>query len=89
MPSVSARKEHTLFNGMYARSQLAKFALSLKQWRAAQKLSRGALAEKVGCSGQQIANIEHRENYPSFPVYAALCREMGVEPVPGFPTDTR
>ncbi len=85
MPEVSARKEHKLSNGVYARQQLAKFAASLKRWRTSKELTREQVAARVGCSSQQITNIENKYNFPSFAVYASICREMGVEPVADFP----
>jgi len=88
MPEISTpRTEHKLSVGRYAREQLKRFAASLIKWRTGDgKQSRRVLAEKVGCSSQHIANIEKRQCFPSFPVYVALCREMGTDPLPNFPT---
>lgn len=85
-PRSPTRTEHKLSGSQYARTQLTKFAAALRTFRAEQKVSRGILAAKAGCSGQLIANIEKKACYPSFAVYAALCREMGQEPLPNFPT---
>lgn len=86
--ALPPRTEHKLSHTQFARTQLTKFANALYKWRLEgdKKLSRRALGAKVGCSESQIANIEKKKSYPSFPVYVALCREMDVEPMPGFPT---
>lgn len=87
MPEVAVRTEHKLSNSKFARSQLSKFADALLKWRTSgTKFSRRVLGLRVGCSEQQIANIEKKQSYPSFAVYVALCREMNVEPMPNFPT---
>jgi DNA-binding XRE family transcriptional regulator len=82
-----AHKEHLLKNSDYARRQLVKFATALFRWRAEAKLSRNKLGKRVGCSENQIANIEKQQCYPSFPVYTALCREIGMKPVADFPAE--
>lgn len=91
MPEIAPpRTEHKLSVGRYARDQLKRFSVALVKWRIeVGKLSRRALAAKVGCSSQQIANIEGRQCFPSFPVYVALCREMGTDPLPNFPTEAQ
>ena len=86
MPAFT-KPEHKLSSSQYARTKLAKFAAQLLEWRIGSKLTRAELAAKAGCSGQQISNIEKKKCFPSFPVYAALCREMGVEPVADFPVE--
>lgn len=80
----STRSEHRIAASKYAKEQRAKFAFALLKWRTENLLTRAVLAKAVGCSDNQIANIENQNSFPSFSVYVALCREMGQEPLPVF-----
>ncbi len=60
------------------KKDLEAFALRLKRARQAAHLTQVALAEKAGISNKQLNNVESASNWPSMPVYIALCRELGL-----------
>lgn len=63
-------------------SDLAVFAGRVRRARQAKRLSQVAMAEKIGCSNKQLNNIEHAQNWPSMPVYLAICRVLELEAPP-------
>lgn len=79
------KKEHDLNRSDESRALLEKFALHLRAWMKREELDMFQVGRRVKCSGYQIRHLLRLENYPSTPVYWALCREMGVKPLPEFP----
>lgn len=67
------RKEHTL--NAAAAPDLAVLAKNVALLRAA-RYTRTELAEAVGVSYATISHIENAENWPTMPVYLALCRVL-------------
>jgi transcriptional regulator with XRE-family HTH domain len=63
---------------MGTKKDLEAFAARLRRTRQALHLSQVALAEKAGISNKQLNNIENAHNWPSMPVYIAICRELGL-----------
>ena len=86
MATPLKKREHKLNEGEHAQMLLQKFAVHLKLWMEANKLDHFQVGRRVGCSGYQIRHMLRCENYPSTPVYWALCREMGHRPLPDFKT---
>lgn len=81
MPVKTARKEHTLSDDVFARVKLEALSREMQEWRSTTQTSRRAMADLVGCHQQQIANIEHCQNFPSAPVLWAIERVMsGAKP---------
>lgn len=65
------------------KKDLEALALALRRARQAKHISQVALAESVGISNKQLNNVECAHNWPSMPVYVALCRklELGEPPL--------
>lgn len=70
------RKEHGL--NAASRTVLKLFGQAVATRRAERKLSRRQLAEAVEVSYATISHIENGENWPTVPVYLALCRVLKV-----------
>lgn len=60
------------------RKILAAFAKALRKHRDALGLGQSDVAKKVGISAKTLCNIEASNNFPSLPVYAALCRVLNL-----------
>jgi DNA-binding XRE family transcriptional regulator len=73
---------------------LLKLARTMRLCRQSAGMSQIALAEKLGVSNKQLCNIETAKNWPSMPLYIALCREFlnlgeGQVMIPFIPHDAR
>lgn len=78
LPKVRKRHiEHKIADTKESQAALGRFATSLRTLRIRQGYSLKSLAEKVGCSYQQIGNIENRQHWPSMSTYLAICRALG------------
>ena len=85
MPTATKKAEHRLNDSEFAQAMLETFAGQVRAWMEKAKLDYFQVGQRVGCSGYQIRHMLRLENFPSVPVYWALCREMGVNPLPKFP----
>jgi len=74
---MKKRKEHKLHGSALAKRHLAQLAVHLKGFRRASGKTQRDLAEMVGCSAQQVRNVELEANYPSLPVYLAMAEVTG------------
>lgn len=79
-PALKKRSQHTL-NGD-AEALLRMFAFAVKKRRAELGVSRTQVARSVGISYAQLAHVENAENWPTVPVYRALCRVLKCGRVP-------
>jgi len=61
---------------------LKAMATQLRAGRKIMNVSVSQLAERVGCTIKNIYHIERAENFPSMPVYLAICRELGTRKPP-------
>ena len=77
---VIRRREHGVH--AQARPRLMKFAAAVATRRMQLGLSRTELATRTGISYWQLSHIENAENWPTLPVYLALCRELKCGRVP-------
>lgn len=79
------RTEHRLAHRAYARKKLREFAADLIRWRAGRKLTRIALARRIGCSNSMLWHVEmnakRRSTAPSWGLYVAICKECGWAPL--------
>jgi DNA-binding XRE family transcriptional regulator len=66
--------EHRIADTKASLEALKRFAVCLRELRLANGLTLNALAREVGCSANQIYNMEHAQNWPSMAVYLSLCR---------------
>lgn len=63
---------------------LLEFGRKVRAQRKALGLSQVNLAKKIGCVSNSISNVEYGNNFPSLPVYVALCRELKMKVPPFF-----
>lgn len=81
-PVLRKRREHKLHSTPENRQLLRRFASGLKAARRKKGLDRRELADKVGSSMSAITHLELAENWPTLPVYLAICRELGLDVPP-------
>lgn len=82
LPRVRRRYlEHKIANSKASQEALKRLAAWLREQREARNLSLMKLADEVGCSFKQIHNIEKAQNWPSMPLFIAICRFFN-HPVP-------
>ena len=82
LPRVRRRYlEHTIANSKASKDALKRLAAWLREQRELRGLSLMKLADEVGCSFKQIHNIEKGQNWPSMPLFVAICRYFK-HPVP-------
>jgi len=77
------RREHRNHHTVSSKKALRLFAAALGKRREEMRMSRTELAEEVGVSYFTMAHIELGENWPSIPVYLAICKalQVGVPPL--------
>ena len=77
------RKEHRVHHTDGSKRTLRTFAGAVVKLRLKAKLTRRAFAEQLGVSYHTAAHIELGENWPTIPVYLAICRVLnaGVPPL--------
>jgi DNA-binding XRE family transcriptional regulator len=74
------RREHALHKKSL--SALRKLARSVSRARLCSGLTRRQLAGRVGVSYATINHLENAENWPTLPVFLALCRVLKSGKVP-------
>lgn len=74
--------EHGLARSKDAKAALKNMAMQVKKIRKEMGLTQTELAQKAGCSRSIVDHIERALNYPSLPVYLALCKALGQEQPP-------
>ncbi len=62
--------------------ELKTFGRIMKARRLDLKMSHADLARAIGVSASQVSNMERGDNYPSLPVYVALCFALGYVKIP-------
>lgn len=67
---------------MQSKKELRKFGEAVREKRAELRVSQVDLARLVGISNKTLFNIEAGNNWPSLPVYAALCRHLALPTPP-------
>ncbi len=62
--------------------ELASLAAAIRDRRLKNGLNQTEFAEQVGVSNKTMDNIEAARNWPSVPVYIAICRVLRVGRIP-------
>lgn len=63
-------------------AELVKFGRRLARRRRDCCISQAQLAEKIGVSFNLVNNLERGQNWPSMPVYIAICRVLEIKSPP-------
>lgn len=76
------RKEHRQHHTKDSRETLKLFAAALLTRRLRLGYSRQKVALKAGVSYSQLSHLELGDNWPTVPVYRALCRVLKIRKPP-------
>ncbi len=76
------RKEHRLHYTRDSRLALKAFAAGLVKRRLQLDLKRVKVADAAGVSYSQLSHLELGNNWPTLPVYRALCRVLKLKKPP-------
>lgn len=77
-----AYQEHRLAQTEEAYAMLKAHAAKVREARDAKGLTLRALSNEVGCSVNQLHNLEAARNWPSMVVYIRLCHALGMKTPP-------
>jgi transcriptional regulator with XRE-family HTH domain len=85
----STRKEHGLFHDAVTKRKLKEYVTAIRKWRfengplefgLRQPMKQIDFAKKIGCSYQQVRNIESGACHPSFAIMCKIFTITGVKP---------
>jgi ribosome-binding protein aMBF1 (putative translation factor) len=77
------RMEHGHHSTAASKRSLGRLASGLRSAREARGWSRRYMAEQMGVSLSSLAHVELAQNWPTMPVYLAMCKvlELGQPPL--------
>ncbi len=64
------------------RKLVEKLAENVRARRITMCMTQAALAKKCGCSTMVICHVERADNFPSLPIYIAICEALGMGKAP-------